>query len=585
MSNLLPKPKWLARFPWATLGRSECPAEFFEKIQEQRSRSGLFACNPTFNLIAIDETPGGSVAAERTWESLLLQSYSNWRVLFVGHVPNRLPDDPRFQFVAVPEGTPAWKAKNTALGHIESGWVGVVGVGDVLSPAALYQMAWEINRDESAKGFFTHEVTLHWKGKRLLDFLSKAPWSLPTQLHWNGVGRFWVVERSVLPEFEPLLSGQDEHLALLLAGLSSPLRLVPLYLYYRLQSRVWDIPDEPLLLALNRALSRAMLSLKVERAADRQIRVSPAIPELPRVTAVICFRDKAQLTLNCLRRLIENRSGVVLEVILVDNGSDLAERAQVEAMLSTFEVPVRLVSFPGCFHFNRMNNWAVREYVQTEAVLFLNNDVELESVDLANWARWALYPGIGTVGIQLRFDERRVQHAGIRGWFGGGARLVRIGNSHASDVLSARVHSVYANTFAACMVSRQTFDAVGGLRETDCVNGFGDVAFCFEAVRRGKQNLYLGNYFGRHAEGASRGKATYEYWEEVSIERDYPDILQKMLRSDFGINRVPGADLSVKASLEQVFRAFFRKYSRWLNPIKPWIKKQLIRVIPARDNA
>jgi hypothetical protein len=66
---------------------------------------------------------------------------------------------------------------------------------------------------------------------------------------------------------------------------------------------------------------------------------------------------------------------------------------------------------------------------------------------------------------------------------------------------------------------------------------------------------------------------SYEYWEERLLEREYPEILEAMLRSDYGYDRVPGADISVPTVVGQALRLKFRESTTWLNPVKPAIKK------------
>ena len=67
----------------------------------------------------------------------------------------------------------------------------------------------------------------------------------------------------------------------------------------------------------------------------------------------------------------------------------------------------------------------------------------------------------------------------------------------------------------------------------------------------------------------------YEYWEEFLIERQYPDILQKMLREDLGYNRIPDADYSVPNFLRQALVYQLRNKAPWLDPLKPPVKKLL----------
>jgi hypothetical protein len=186
-----------------------------------------------------------------------------------------------------------------------------------------------------------------------------------------------------------------------------------------------------------------------------------------------------------------------------------------------------------------MHNRIVREKCTGDVVLLLNNDVVLTgSWSLDEWASWANQPKVSSVGILLRYPYGVIQHGGTSVSCGGEAHLVCPAHYEQDAWLTSLNREVICNTFAACMISRAAFETVGPLRPSDFPNGYGDVFYCYDAVRRGYHNLYLGGIEGIHLESASRGK-TYEYWEEVELEREFGDLLGRFVREDIGINRVP----------------------------------------------
>jgi GT2 family glycosyltransferase len=569
--------KPLSAFPWATLGRTEFAAEFWQKIEEQSSRAPLLGTSFAVTFLVVVESEGAAEFAAQTWESLTAQSYPHWKALFLSprtfYAKTSLPNDPRIQWVETPEGLPLWAVKNRGLEQVSEGWVGVVALGDVVSPAALYLMAIEHQRQPERLGFYTFECSL---GEKRTEFISKSDFNAFAQAHWNTVGRFWLVKRSALKPFEDLPSGFDEQALLLRVGTESALGLVPYYLYYGRRQAPLSA-TKAVALALEKSLPTCQATL--QEGGRIQIRPTVLDPSA-RISAIVCFRDKALLTIRAVESLLKSQGAVALDVLLVNNGSCESELRIIESRLGDWK-NVRLVHFPGAFNYARMHNWAVREHCTGNALCFLNNDVELAGVDLDLWASWALQPQVATVGIRLHFENGDLQHAGVRAWFGGEARLVRVGNSHDEDRRAFDFKTVFASTFAACMVNRKAFELLGGLREKELVNGFGDVAFCFEAVRQGWTNLYLGSLSGTHAESSSRG-VSYEYWEEYGLERDYPEILNRMLRQDCGINRVPGDNASISEIVLGTLRTFFRTRSTWLDPFKPAIKKFFVGLQKAR---
>lgn len=571
----VPKPELshLASFPWATLGRNELESEFWQKIEEQSSRANLFdkGFEVTFLVTVENES---TPFASQTWESLIAQSFPYWRALFICSRSyferNPAPSDPRIQWLEIPEGLPLWAAKNRGLDQVTDSWVGVVSLGDVVSPAALYLIALEQEKQPERFGFYTLECSL--AGKRT-EFLSKADFNPYAQAHWNTVGRFWLVKRSVLEPFEELPAGFEEQVALLRLGICSTLALVPYYLYYS-RSQTVTKPTEAVAQAVETTLKSLSPHCGVKLHEDGRLQVVPnRLDSNTRISAVVCFRDKALLTARAVDSILKSQGTTPLEVLLVDNGSCESELQIIESRLSEWK-NVRLVHFPGVFNYARMHNWAIREHCTGNVICFLNNDVELARVDLDLWASWAREPKVATVGIRLYFEDGRLQHAGVRAWFGGEAHLVRVGNVGEADRQAFGFKAVFASTFAACMVKREAYELLGGLREKEMVNGFGDVAFCLEAIRQGWTNLYLGYFCGSHAESSSRG-VSYEYWEEFALERQYAGILNQMLRQDCGINRVP-ANASFVRIVLGAFRASFRLRSVWLDPFKPALKNFVI---------
>src|SRR3954470_8676898 len=94
------RPKKLKRFPWATLGRLEMPGEFFQKIAEERNRESLLANQPKFSFICVVDNEDDLRFVAQTWESLQLQSYSQWEAWIVGRLDLKarlqIPIDERF---------------------------------------------------------------------------------------------------------------------------------------------------------------------------------------------------------------------------------------------------------------------------------------------------------------------------------------------------------------------------------------------------------------------------------------------------------------------------------------------------------
>lgn len=586
------------RFPWVSFGRRETPAEFELKCREQRERLVCLTYKPHFSLF-INATHLKSVdELAPTMMSLEKQTYPHWNAfLWVSSdVKSALGDvDTRIGVFEAPTMRFGEMMRKTQF-LPQAEWSVAFRGGDILSPAALFEFASEMGKtrastDSCPELFYPQEVILGGGSKAGVELLSKCRDSVPTLLHFNYVGRCFLfheaLARRVDGAVDPTeLSGFGEYEWLLKArSLTASFSLVPGYWYYRAEKY-----SQPIFESNVGASHRALTELQVPAHAERMTvnpatgtRVCPHIadPERHKISVVICFRDKTRMTFDCVKRLLQCKGEIPLEVILVDNGSGDEEARWIRAQVSSSPeaANIRILEFPEAFNFGRMNNWAVSKHATGDIVLFLNNDVELgEGTSLDVWAAWALYPGIGTVGICLRFPDGGVQHCGIRASFGGRSHLFRIGNSHRNDRLTTLGREVFANTFAACMVRKSVFIDNGALDDVDMANGFGDVAFNFELRRKGLKNMYLGYFSGTHAEGASRGHG-YEYWEEVRLERRFSEGLFEMLREDLSSSTMPLAEMDLTAILLDTVKGQLRSMP-WLDPIKPTLKRLVHRVWP-----
>jgi GT2 family glycosyltransferase len=245
--------------------------------------------------------------------------------------------------------------------------------------------------------------------------------------------------------------------------------------------------------------------------------------------------------------------------VLADNGSAADELTRIEKILPELKVPVKRVRFDGPFNFAHLNRIAAREAAEARYLFLLNNDVFWREEDsLDELVAWASQDGVATVGFPLRFPSGGLQHGGLRAWPGGPGRLARIAPEQGEAPEALRTRQTFANTFAACLIPRAVFTAVG-LRPLDLPNGFGDVAFCFAAREKRLRHLFLGHLEAVHLESASRG-TTYEYWDECAVEREFPETLQKMLRAD--LRRLPpGGELG--AAIRQAVTGSVREAAPW----------------------
>ncbi|MBI4405460.1 MAG: glycosyltransferase [Deltaproteobacteria bacterium] len=590
------KTEHLKTFPWATLGRPETQSDFWSKWQQQRDSFRLFHNPILFSILVVlpkqfsEETTKHHL--EECFASLREQSYQHWETIIVGcpssirMARKLISADSRFKWIESSAHS-ATKLRNHALDHASGSWIGEVDWCDVLSPIALFQCALELQRAPETSVLYSNEAQLDTHSKKILRFLSKPNFSWFDLIHLNYIGGFWLVQNELLKRlrFDTQAGDHYQHDFFLRAALETEnMKCVPRFLYYRRATFCPEIAQASLLPLINRHLKHkgitAQLSLHQNQSGSFA-KISPAVdnPTEHLISAVICFHNQVDLTNRCLRSLVRARGKVPLEVWLINNGSSEAEVKEINNTIASLPFPVTMMDYPHAFNFAHMNNLIIKERCRGKYVLFLNNDVEWEEGSLDDLVSWLQFPWVGTVGILLQYPNGLIQYGGFRGIFGGHARIARIGHVREKKDFVYCGKEVFGNTFAACMVKKTTFDEAGGLRTLELANGFGDVVFNFECLQRGLKNLYLGHVRAVHLESASRGMS-YEYWEEFALEREFPDILEKMLHFDLGYDRTPASDGSLRIFLKKEFIPIL--FEKWpgLYRVKPHLKRLVGRLLP-----
>ncbi len=505
-------------------------AEFLSQWRLERDSSAFVPGQPKVSWILCPQSPPVDPQVQAwTREALASQSYPHVEVL-------EEVDSTAETFA---------QSANRAAERASGEWIGFLPAGTVPSPCASFQLLREAVGAPSAKLVYANDAQVSPRRLQLLGWLAKPRPSWHTLIHFNYIGWSWLVRREVflaLGGFRELPPNEAVHEFLLrFFEKNQPALVSHSTLFYRFQEatvRYGAGFRQALGEHLQRQGLEAALTWDSDGRLDR-VQIQPRVASVPQVSVVTCFRDKSDWTLRCLDAL-ERQEGVDLDIVLVDNQSMPKERARIEERIQTFRHPIRLVSHDGPFHFARMNNVAVRDHARHPLIFLLNNDVYLKTDDaIFQTAVWAAQPQVGTVGIRLCYPDGRVQHEGIRATAGEVGRMARVGHFPRLDPFSSLTREVFANTFAACCLRREVFDAAGGLCELNWVNGFGDVAFQLGCLERGYRHIYLGGVTGVHQESGSRGQS-YEYWEEMTLESRFPEVLKRMVREDLAWHGVEG---------------------------------------------
>lgn len=254
-----------------------------------------------------------------------------------------------------------------------------------------------------------------------------------------------------------------------------------------------------------------------------------------KISVVIPSKDNPELLKQCITSLyadVEYAGKVITagiteisiaepEIIVVDNGSALNNRKQIEALSQ--ELGFKYIYEPGEFNFAAMINRGVEESTG-KMVILLNDDITFTNPGtLFAMYKQAILSFSGAVGIKLRYpDSTMIQHAGVINNRIGPVHKLQFQNDEEDHYygFNASVQNVSAVTAACLMVRRSVFDKVRGMNESLKV-AFNDVDFCFKLMEAGYVNTVVNTTFAEHAESVTRGKDTdVKSIKRLNAERD-----------------------------------------------------------------
>ncbi|MBI1861652.1 MAG: glycosyltransferase [Deltaproteobacteria bacterium] len=419
----------LSRIPWATLGRQEAFSEISAKAEAQKPRVRLMTRQPLFTIV----TQATGVTSPLL-ESLLAQSYSFWELIVVGSAP--VHSDMRVRQTSA-RGDSEGECFETGRRQAKGDWVGFLSPNEILSPAALFTFATEAERQPVRDVLYSHEVHLSTDYSHIDRFYSKGEYSWFNLIHFNCLGRGWFIRCSTLEKvnFEPEAFEAD--LFLKISEETENWGLIPSYLCYRRGVDPKSLErDGSHLFAVGSHIARRRYSGTAVVRGGRTL-VTPLKEKSHLISVIICFRNKAEWTIQCLRSLAGVHSRSPLQVVLLNNRSDHEARARVKVEAVTLGLDFEFVDDAREFNFGQMHNDAVARVARGDILFFLNNDAFLdETVSLDDMVAWTAQDGIGVVGMALRYPDGRPQHTGFQATYGGENRMARVGHDHSQNIFA-----------------------------------------------------------------------------------------------------------------------------------------------------
>ena len=471
-------------------------------------------------LVAAAGTP--TEFLERCVGSIFAQSFAKWELIVVCDLSDASAADcvgslrrvdRRVRVVPTGDGSGV-DAVNEAVRGAKGEFVAFVAARDELSKDALADVAAAIAESPDADVVYTDEDRIDPVGERFAPILKPA-WSPDYLLDCDYVGRLVVIRRALFVDLGGLRPGFDSaaeyDLVLRATERARRIEHVTGVAYHRRQAVATELGGPGAADATRRVIADAL----VRRGSPATIEdgviaghhnVRHGFARLPLVSIIIPFRDEPALTAKCVTSIRARPGYEHLEIVLVDNESELPEsRALVERLVA--EPGVRLVDAPGPFNWSAINNAAVRT-CDGELLLFMNNDIEARKPHwLDPLVGHALRPVVGAVGARLVYPDGSLQHGGVVFGLGGlAAHVLRglPGDRPGYGAMAVETRDCSAVTGACMMVRREVFDSIGGFDEKLSVS-FNDVDFCLKLREAGYLVVYTPLTELVHHESRSRG--------------------------------------------------------------------------------
>lgn len=220
----------------------------------------------------------------------------------------------------------------------------------------------------------------------------------------------------------------------------------------------------------------------------------------PAVSVIVVAHNRHALTLMALASLRSNFAGD-LELLLIDSGST-DELRHVERYVTG----ARLLRFDSNIGFVRGCN-AAMQCASADAVLFLNNDVELApGAVAAALARLQSDAAIGAVGGKVIRTHGLLQEAGNIVWCDGATSgYLRGASPLVPEANFVRDVDFCSGVFLLCR--RSLLDAVGGFDEDFAPAYYEDADLCLRIAAAGARVVYDPSVVIHHLEYGSAGSA------------------------------------------------------------------------------
>lgn len=507
-----------------------------QKSAEFRYRPKISIAVPTYN------TPLNFL--KPMVQSVLNQTYDNWELCIADgstdeatkqYLKELAQSDKRIKMTFLEKNYGIAGNTNKALELSSGEYLALLDHDDTLAPFALYEVVKAINNNPAADVIYSDEDKLTFDGKLRANPHFKPDWSPDNLMSYNYITHLLVTKMSLLKSVGLIREGfegaQDFDLVLRLTEKAKGIVHIPKILYH------WREHDNS---TAKNADSKTYVTFSTQRAVADTLRrrgiegrvfggpffgtarVVYAIEDTPLVSIIIPTKDEVKTLKTCISSITNRTTWPNYEIIIVDTGSREEKTRQYYQALRP-KSNITVLNWDKPFNFSAVNNFAAKS-AQGEYLLFLNNDIEVQS---AEWVEAMLEfcqrRDVGAVGAKLFYPDFTIQHGGVFLGIGGVA-----GHSHKSFPRHSEGYygrlavpnNLSAVTAACLMVPTKVFKEIGGFDEGYPL-AFNDIDLCLKIREKGYLIVWTPYAQLVHYESKTRGyEDTPEKQQRFKMEID-----------------------------------------------------------------
>ena len=464
-------------------------------------------------------------------DSVIAQSYGRWELCLADgssddaiaeYLNENYGKEPRIRYQHLNENTGISGNTNAAIAMAEGNYIIFADHDDVIAPDALYLAACTIRDYPDTEMIYTDEDLIDENGRSIYPHF-KPDFNIDYLRCINYICHLVVIRRSLLERVGGLRAefdgAQDYDFLLRCVEQTDKIRHIPRILYHWRSHEGSTAGNQDSKQYAVDAGARALMEHYQRLGMEAEVeftgifivyRTRFKVQGSPKVSILIPNKDHRDDLKKCISSIQEKSTWENVEIIIIENNSELAETFDYYEKLKKRYSNVKVVTYEGDFNYSAINNYGAG-FAEGEYLLLLNNDTEVITPDwLERMLGYCQREDVAIVGAKLFYPDDTVQHAGVVVGIGGFAGHILSGSGKNATGYMGRLKTaqdISAVTGACLMVKRAVFDALHGLDE-----GFGvalnDVDFCLRARDLGKLVVFQPDAQLYHYESKSRGLET-----------------------------------------------------------------------------